>query len=242
MFATFVRTNFRISQAITPAHAWGSAAQRTYKQWGTELLATPQRVLDVGAGRTWAFTKGAFTLIGQDIDEAELERNASLDQRVVSDACESLGVEPGSVDLVMARAVVEHLHDTKAFCRLAYEALTPGGFLLATFPNKWATFAIINRLMPKRSAAFLLRHLFPGSDGILGFQTYYDACSPREFKAALSDAGFVVEREFCGYYACIYFAGFIPAYLCMLLADGIRHLTRHPGAASQLVYLARKPH
>jgi SAM-dependent methyltransferase len=148
---------------------------------------------------------------------------------------------PRSVDLIVARACVEHLHDTAAFLRLAYEALEPGGKLICTFPNKWATFAIINRAIPRAFARFLLKHLFPGSEGRLGFPAYYDLCTPRQFASSARDAGFQVEREFESYFASVYFAGVLPLYVLALATDYIRHISQLPALSCTITFVLAKP-
>jgi SAM-dependent methyltransferase len=243
--ATFVNWNSTASHAITPPDAWGSQALRVYLQWAEELLRKrPSVVLDVGAGRAWhldpALKHPNMRLIGLDIDRDELEYNELLDEKIASDACDSLGVAAGSVDLITASATIEHLRDTKAFLRNARDALKPGGRLIMTFPNKWAPFAIINRCIPEHWARWLLRTLIPWSDGTLGYKAYYDCCTPHAFRSALAENGFVVERDYASYFSSIYFAGLLPVYLISFVIDSLRYLTRASALSSYLVYVARR--
>lgn len=242
MLAAFVKANFAVSKAITPSGLWGAKAQHVFRDWAEELLSFhPALVLDVGAGRKWNFSvrPSGTEIIGLDIDGDEMRLNPVLDLAIVGDACRPFSVT--DVDLIIARAVVEHLTDTSAFCRNAYEALKPGGVLVATFPNKWATFAIINRCLPVSASRWLLSKLYLNASGTLGFRAHYDCCTPSSFKKALTDAGFSVEREYASYVSSIYFAGIVPAYLVSLAVDGIRHATGQKALSSHLTYMARKP-
>lgn len=240
---SFIRFNFRISEAITPTYAWGAEAQRVYYKWGVEFLSSrPRRIIDVGAGKKWHFAElktSDMEVIGIDIEVEEMTNNPSLDHRIEGDCCKNIPV--GNADIVMARAVVEHFHDNEAFCHNVFSALKPGGVLIATFPNKWAPFAIINRMVPNRVAQFLLKHLFPGYGGFVGFEAHYDRCTPNAFRKALTDAGLVVEREFISYFSSMYFAGLFPIYLISLAFDCLRHVAGVPAFSSYLAYTARKP-
>lgn len=241
----FVDLNAALSDRLQPSFVTKSHAYTRYRQAGEELLARePATVLDVGAGRQWHFSpmfKGAkMKLIGFDIDESEMSGNALLDQKVCGDACTSLGVPDESVDLIMGRAVVEHLHDTASFLRSANRALREDGRLIVTFANRYAPFAILNRMLPRRVSSWLLAHLYSGSSGILGFEAFYDRASFRDFKQSLADAGFEIEEEFASYFSTSYYRFFFPLFVAGLSFDYLRHLLADPRLASYFTFVARK--
>jgi SAM-dependent methyltransferase len=241
----FVDVNAALSDRIQPSLVTRTHAYTRYHEAGAALLRRePRTVLDVGAGRQWHFMpslKGAnMKLIGFDIDGAEMAENTLLDQRVSGDACTGLGVPDGSVDLIMGRAVVEHLHDTASFLRSANRALRPDGRLIVTFANRNAPFAVLNRLLPRRVASWLLRHLIPGSSGVLGFEAFYDRATFREFKQSLADAGFDVEEEFASYFSTSYYRFFFPLMIIGLGFDFLRHTIGNPYLASYFTFIARK--
>src|SRR5207248_5591328 len=104
----FVQANIVLSSRIEPSVVKETAAYKRYREAGTTLLQLePKCVLDVGAGKQWPFSPGLksqnMTLIGFDIDVAEMAENALLDQKLCGDACQSLGVADESVDLIMGR-------------------------------------------------------------------------------------------------------------------------------------------
>src|SRR5262249_55036298 len=148
---SFLDVNRRISKALTPKHVHEANVFGGYRKLGAMLLSHPdvRRVVDVGSGKSWHFPKHykewyGIHLIGVDIDAAEMLANELLDEKLECDVVESIPVEPGSVDLIMINSGVEHFHDNERFLRNAYQALRPGGFLLAQFPNRYAPFAIAN--------------------------------------------------------------------------------------------------
>lgn len=241
----FVHANAALSQRIQPSIVKRTHAYTKYDEAGTALLEfEPATVLDVGAGKQWHFApslKGRnMKLIGFDIDQAEMTENALLDERICGDACESLGVPDQSVDLIMGRAVVEHLHDTASFLQSANRALREDGRLIVTFANRYAPFAILNRLLPQRVSGWLLSHLVPGSSGILGFKAFYDRASFREFRQSLADAGFEIEEEYASYFSTSYYSFFLPLYVVGLGLDYSRYALANPRLASYFMFIARK--
>lgn len=241
----FVHANVALSDRILPSIAKKTHAYTKYDEVGTTLLQLePRTVLDVGAGKQWHFApslKGrTMNLIGFDIDHAEMAENALLDQKVSGDACESLGVPDQSVDLIMGRAVVEHLHDTASFLNSANRALREDGRLIVTFASRYAPFAILNRVLPQRISRWLLLNLVPGSSGILGFKAFYDRATFREFKESLIDAGFEIEEEYASYFSTSYSRFFFPLFVVGIGMDYLRYALANPSLASYFMFIARK--
>ncbi|MET4430133.1 MULTISPECIES: methyltransferase domain-containing protein [unclassified Mycolicibacterium] len=236
-----------LSDRLAPKVIHTSHAYTRYTNAGTALLERgPATVLDVGAGRQWHFPpslkKPGMNLIGFDIDIAEMSDNALLDRKVSGDACQGLGVPDQSVDLIMGRAVIEHLHDTESFLIGANAALRENGHLIITFPNKHAPFAVLNRILPRRAAKWLLTHLVPGSSGTLGFEAFYDRASYREFKQGLIDAGFDIEEEYVSYFSSwYYFQFFVPLFIVGLALDSLFYALKRPRFAAYLTFVGRKP-
>lgn len=240
-----VDANVAASSAIEPSIVETTHAYTKYDEVGACLLReVPGTVLDVGAGRQWhfapTFKKPGMTLVGFDIDLEEMRENALLDQKICGDACEGLRVPDQSVDLIMGRAVIEHLHDNAAFLKAAHSALREGGRLIVTFPNKYAPFAILNRMLPQRVSHWLLSRLVPGSDGVLGFEAFYDGTSFHAFKKMLIDAGFDVEQEYASYFSSSYYRFFVPLFVIGLVYDFLTYALKRPKLASYFMFVARR--
>lgn len=241
----FVRANVVLSNRIEPSIVKKTAAYARYREAGTALLQRdPECVLDVGAGKHWPFSpslKGqTMKLIGFDVDISEMTENSLLDQKLSGDACKTLGVADESIDLIMGRAVVEHLHDTAAFLTNANRALREDGRLIVTFANKNAPFAVLNRILPQHVSQWLLTHLVPGAVGVLGFETFYNRASFSEFKQSLIDVGFDVEEEYASYFSSGYYRFFLPMFLAALALDYLFYAIGDPRFASYFMFVARK--
>jgi len=108
-------------------------------------------LLDAGCGRTapiLAKFKGqARRLIG--IDVVEFDPNVQGLELYQSDLGE-LPVEDGSVDLVMARSVMEHVTDPARVFAEIHRVLKPGGHFIFLTANLWDYASLIARVIPNR--------------------------------------------------------------------------------------------
>ena len=184
--------------------------------------------------------RGAKHLIGVDVDEGELALNPALDRAIVADACSPFDLPASSVDLALAKSVVEHLPDVPEFLRNVNQVLRPGGHLVVFFPGKNAPFALINRTLPEGVKDRLLSNLVPGHEGIVGFETFYDNTVYSAFSAALRSTGFATENERVSYFSSSYFAFFLPVYAASLLLDLTRSALGIKELASYYIFVARK--
>ena len=240
--------NVALSWATTPKQLWESRGLGTFDRMARTLLARPgtHDVVDAGGGRTWHFGKQwwrnpKFRLIGIDIDPAELALNPDLDQRIAVDMCKDLGLPADSVDLVLCRAVIEHLYDTGAFLRNVMSILRPGGSAIFAFPNPVAPPFLLNKILPASWSARLLRWLVPGSSGIQGFPAHYDKCLYSTFERECKEIGFVVDVGHSGYYSSSYFQFFLPLHFVSILWDLIRQKTGIKNLGSANVFVISKP-
>ncbi|HBS29820.1 MAG TPA: SAM-dependent methyltransferase [Phycisphaerales bacterium] len=101
------------------------------------------RVLDVGCGNGHMcaeYVKTGATVVGFDISQAgvEIARRSVPGARfeamaIRPDALLRLGEEP--FDIVLSTEVVEHLYAPEEWARCCFNALRPGGTLIATTPH-----------------------------------------------------------------------------------------------------------
>ena len=202
-------------------------------------------VYDVGGGRTPVVPpalKSARRLrvVGIDIDERELAMapSAAYDATVVADISTYRGCADG--DVVVCRALLEHVPDTgRAFEALASIA-KPGGRILVFVPSRRAVFARLNRVLPEAWKRHLLFAIWPQARSKQGFRAYYDRCTPAEFERVAGACGLTVERRLC-FYTSAYFKFFLPLHLAWRLwALGCYGL-RGSEAAETFVLVLRKP-
>ena len=106
-------------------------------------LSRRKQVLDAGCGSGYGSAELAKTAAGvlgidcsaEAIAFARAEYSAP-NLRFEQADCSALPVSDGSIDLVVAFEVIEHLEDWRAFVREARRALAPGGQFIVSTPNK----------------------------------------------------------------------------------------------------------
>ena len=183
-------------------------------------------VYDVGGGKRPFFSPGqklelGIRVVGLDISAAELAAApaGSYDKVVRADVGEAAG--EGDADLVVCQAVLEHVRDTERALAAIASMLAPGGKALIFVPCRNALFARLNRLLPQKWKKRLLFGLFPHVRAAQGFPSFYDRCTPDEFRAIGAAHQLTCEQETC-FYMSAYFSFFLPFYLLwrfwMLLA------------------------
>ncbi|MEZ5380146.1 MAG: class I SAM-dependent methyltransferase [Acidimicrobiales bacterium] len=151
------------------------------------LLGPESVVVDLGAGRgEWAdsqpsayvrdlmsFRGRVGEVIGVDIDPV-VATNPTVDRAVImDDAMTMSGVASASVDLIVARAVLEHVADPSTFAAEVDRVLRPGGWMCAWTPNKWGCVALAARAVPNDSHVSALRRLQHGRQARDVFPTAY---------------------------------------------------------------------
>lgn len=168
-------------------------------------------------------------MIALDIAPEELALNQDAHERVVGDACRPLP----RADVIASCCVIEHLQDVEAFVANSFRALPPGGTLVSMFPNKYAPFSVINRLLPHDLSRKILFLFKPQNRGFGGFRAYYQHCSPSQFRSLLQRHGFSVEEEVFGFYQSPYYEAIFPAfalsalYELLVLKLGLNELCAH---------------
>jgi SAM-dependent methyltransferase len=205
---------------MTPKHVHEANVFGVYRKVGTMLMSHPRvtQVVDIGAGRQWHFPPYykdwyRIHLIGLDIDRNEMTGNDVLDEKIDGDVVDHVPFAPGSIDLFMVHSGIEHFSDTERAMRNLFAALRPGGFLLAEFPNRFAHFAIMNRLFPPALSHWLLDNFLGTSAESLGVKTYYNNTSYSKFKNVCKNVGFKQLYFVPGYYGSFYFEFFVPLYV-----------------------------
>ena len=166
------------------------AAPERFAERRDFLLAHVQpgeRVLDLGCGAgefSAALAQAGAHPIGVDVAAEALRRAAvrvpDPDLRLWRDG-EPLPLGDGSVDVVWAGEVIEHVADVAAWLSEVRRVLRPRGTLLLTTPHHGPLTLLRLALSPRRFAA----HFEPRSDHLRFF-------SPRTLRALLDALGFDV--------------------------------------------------
>ncbi|HUK18454.1 MAG TPA: class I SAM-dependent methyltransferase [Bryobacteraceae bacterium] len=157
------------------------------------------RWLDIGCGRqvvpSWAapeeaqraLVASARCLIGMDVDRALYEH--PLVQHRVMGWGDQLPFADGSLDLITANMVVEHLKDPARVFAEAWRALRPGGVFLFHTPNRLNPYVMAARFTPEVLKKKLVRML-DERDEADTFKTYYRANSTKRIESLARETRF----------------------------------------------------
>ena len=117
------------------------------------------RVLEAGCGSLTHVDLGSNAfVIGIDLSQAALERNSTLDEKVLGDVEEHEFPED-SFDVIVCWYVFEHLpHPDRAMARFAH-ALRPSGLLVLALPNVLSIKGLVTKFTPFRFHVWVRRRL-----------------------------------------------------------------------------------
>lgn len=166
---------------------------RRFTEEARRLTHANATVLHAGCGadETIELRSLARLTIGIDLDPW-IARNTDIDIAILGNITE-LPIPDQSVDLVIARWVLEHVEHPHAFMRECYRVLRPGGRVLILTPNMWHYAPILTRLIPHRVQQWLVKWLL----GLVPeevFPTYYRANTVGTLRRLATAAGLRVER------------------------------------------------
>jgi SAM-dependent methyltransferase len=187
------------------------------KRFAPQWLKPNTTVVDVGGGKNpfiGAEKKKelALDVTGVDINSEELARapSGAYDRTVCGDIAAITG--HGDMDVCLCQAVLEHVRDVDAAFLSIASFLRPGGIAIIFVPSRNAIFARLNLLLPERLKRLVLFGIFPQTRHGQGFPSYYDKCTPHEFRVSARAVG--LEFEQVKYYYCsTYFSFFAPLHI-----------------------------
>jgi SAM-dependent methyltransferase len=249
LWANFLATNRWISRRIgTGLPQARDDIQLIYERAMSERLeslAGPAIVVDVGGGQRCHFARfrpadGGIRIIAVDVSAEEMATNDDVDEKRVADATKEMPFEPGSVDLVASRSVLEHLPDTEGFIAQCSQVVKPGGAFVSLFSSKFSPHAIANRALPERWSTALLHALIPGSEGSLGFPAHYDRTYASEIRRLLERHGFTVTDVKVSYYQSPYYEFFVPLFIVSALYELCVWAMRRQDLAAAVVIVAER--
>lgn len=181
------------------------------------LLKSGERVVDCGGGKKPLVSledkrRLRLTYIGVDIDGAELERAPpdAYDAVCVSDITRSSNAF--DADLVICRAVMEHVKSAEGGLRGLAAMAKSGGTVAVFLPSKRACFSVLNLLLPESAKRRLLFWIYPHMAYCQGFQAYYDHATIPEYRKICAQVGLRI-KEVHPFYCSTYFQFFFPLHL-----------------------------
>lgn len=158
-------TYYRQCLQAAESHWWFRGRGRIVETIVRALIRVPPEsvILDVGSGpggsARRAFPQGK--LFAMDLSPTVLTAYRQADGRVIADAA-SLPCRPGSITVLCAFDLLEHLEDDRAALEQWWRVLGPGGWLVMTVPAYqalWSAHDAINHHRRRYRAVTLKRLL-----------------------------------------------------------------------------------
>jgi ubiquinone/menaquinone biosynthesis C-methylase UbiE len=196
-------------------------------------------VLDLGGGRNCIYAgevdpPGRIRLVAIDISPEELALNTHVAETRVADVAEHLPMPDASTDLILSRALLEHVDGVPAAIREMARVLRPGGTALHFVPCRYSLFGTAARLLPFGPLLRLTFKLAPWfRDENFGFPVHYDHCYPNALEREFRAAGFSNVQLQISWSCDNFFVGIYPVYLLYVLYEQIvrrlriRHLAAY---------------
>jgi SAM-dependent methyltransferase len=185
-------------------------------------------VLDLGGGRRCVYASaveppGRVRLIAVDISSEELALNEDAAEKYTADVAAGLPLPTSSVDLILSRALLEHVADVPASVRHMARVLKPGGVALHFVP-----------------LVRLVHAIMPWTRDQVGFPIYYDSCYPTGLEREFLGSGFSEVETWITWAQPGYFEAIYPLFLLYALYEWItRNLRLRTLAAYTVVRAVR---
>ena len=202
-------------------------------------------VLDLGGGRRCVYAgsvqpRGRVKLIAVDVSPEELALNSDVSETMVADVAARLPMPTASVDVVLSRALLEHVTDVPAAIGHMARVLRPGGVALHLVPCRYSLFGIMARLLPFGPLIRLLHLVMPWTRGQVEFPVYYDHCYPQALEAEFRAAGFSSLESWITWAQPGYFEAAYPAFLAHAVYQwAVRQLRLRKLAAYMVIRATR---
>jgi SAM-dependent methyltransferase len=250
MTGTLVQANVSLSHATEQALHLPSDKPlwQSFEREAAELIRSlpdGATVLDLGGGRRCVYAGAVpedrdIRLVAVDLSEEELARNETVDETRRADVSEELPFEDGSVDLVLSRALLEHVDGVPDAIRNMRRVLRPSGVALHLIPGRWSLFGMAARFLPFKPLLKLVHAVMPWTRGQVEFDVHYDHCDPKAIKQVLDESGWRrVNIRVCwaqpGYFEAVY-----PLFLAHAVYEWVVRRLRLWRLASYMVVRAER--
>jgi SAM-dependent methyltransferase len=247
MIIKFFQLNHAVSKAfdkLLPASYTLDGNRDFVASFAPPYITMGCRLIDIGGGKTPFLslkTKAHLKIhvTGVDISLEELARApvGAYDETLCVDITKAVGDENG--DVCVCQAVLEHVRDTEAGIRAISSFLREEGVALVFVPSRNAIYARLNKMLPQALKKKVLFWIYPSASKNQGFPSYYDRCTPKEFKLLAKNAGLELIQERC-YFVSSYFSFFFPLYMAWRLWTIVFRLVADEQAAETFCMAFKK--
>jgi SAM-dependent methyltransferase len=143
-------------------------------------------------------------------------------------------------DLIISKAVLEHVHDNDVSVKQMYQALRTGGSAIHYLPSKYHPYSIALRLSGPKWQQRLIKVLRPWAINETGYPAFFDKCSPKEMRRLFKCTGFDYVKIIPFFRANDYFRFFLPFYVAVTFWEKICAKLRWEQFCSGFIIIARK--
>jgi SAM-dependent methyltransferase len=205
---------------------------RTFKRTVDLRLPPQATLLDAGCGRTApilaSYRGRAARLIGVDMVEFDVHDASGLELYRADLA--AIPVEDASVDVVMARSVMEHVIDPGSVYAEVCRVLKPGGHFVFLTANLWDYASLVARVVPNRLHPWIVSRTEGRAEHDV-FPIAYKSNTRRAVERWAGIAGLeVLEIDYLGQYPAYFmFNGFL-----FLVATGYEKILERVNALAFL--------
>lgn len=219
MTSSVVKANVSISRATERKLKLPSDKPlwQSFEREAAELIAAlpdGSTVLDLGGGRRCVYAHALpegrnIRIVAVDLSAEELAMNETVDETRVADVSEELPFPDASVDLILSRALLEHVDGVPAAIENMQRVLKPGGVALHLIPGRWSLFGMAARFLPFGPLLKLVHAVMPWTRGQVEFEVHYDHCDPPSLERLFREGGWRrVDTRICwaqpGYFEAVY--------------------------------------
>ena len=138
-------------------------------------------ILEAGCGSAslLQFERTRCSLVGIDISEKQLQRNTSLDKKILGDI-QFYDFPASTFDIIICMDVLEHLPQPELALRNFYQGLKKGGIIVLKLPNVLSSKGLITKYTPYWFHLFFYKFIYreknAGKDDVGPFPTYLKFC------------------------------------------------------------------
>ena len=147
------------------------------------LLKPGMNLLDIGCGRTFPMAP-KWLSTGANIYGVDPEANSSTvpeKTTIISGRAEKINCDDQKFDIIISRAVLEHIEKPEKVFKELHRLLKTGGKIVLLAPSKYDYISMAARLIPNRYHAKIVKAT-EGRDEADTFPTFYQANSYKQIK------------------------------------------------------------
>lgn len=190
MFSSLADQRAYLQPRLRRYHPRFQTGGTIYRRFLDKLVTLQTVILDAGCGTGGIireYKNKAGRIIGVDRDEHTLRQNQSIDQAIVADL-RHIPLADGSVDVITAQFVLEHVEEPEAVFKEFSRLLRPGGSFVFLTSNILNPIMAMSRILPFRSHQWLRRRVLHQTDE--AYPTFYRANTIQKLQRLASQHGF----------------------------------------------------